>query len=78
MKGIDAALLNSVRRAALKDVPVLAIENISIYQNDSALFDVFLAHRLGLLTIKTHKTYKTGDKSTSSLSSTGVSNVTRT
>ena len=62
LKGIDAALLNSVRRAALKDVPVLAIENVSIYQNDSALFDEFLAHRLGLLAIKTDKTYKTGDK----------------
>jgi DNA-directed RNA polymerase subunit D len=62
LKGIDATLLNSIRRAASKDVPVLAIENVSIYQNDSVIFDEFLAHRLGLLALKTDKTYKLGDK----------------
>ena len=62
LKGIDATLLNSIRRAATKDVPVLAIENVSIYQNDSVIFDEFLAHRLGLLALKTDKTYKAGDK----------------
>jgi DNA-directed RNA polymerase subunit D len=62
LKGIDAALLNSIRRAAVKDVPTLAIENVNIYQNDSVLFDEFLAHRLGLLALKADKSYKLGDK----------------
>ncbi|MDD5148801.1 MAG: DNA-directed RNA polymerase subunit D, partial [Candidatus ainarchaeum sp.] len=38
------------------------IENVSIYMNDSVMFDEFLAHRLGLLPVKTDvKGYKHGD-----------------
>ena len=52
-KGTDATMINCIRRAVMKNVPVLAVENISVYHNDSLLFDEFLAHRLGLLPIKT-------------------------
>lgn len=63
LKGTDAALLNSLRRAALNYVPTLAIENVSIYENSSILFDEFLAHRLGLLPVKMDlRHYKKGDK----------------
>ncbi len=63
LKGVDAATMNAFRRAAMKDVPVLAVEDVTIHENSSLLFDEFLAHRLGLLPVKTDtKTYKKKDK----------------
>ncbi len=65
VKGTDSAFINSIRRAAMKDVPTIAIDEITFYDNNSVLFDEFLAHRIGMLPIKTDlKTYKKGDKIT--------------
>jgi len=62
-KKTDSALMNSLRRAIMSHVPILAIENVSIYENSSILFDEFLAHRLALLPLKMDlKSYKKGDK----------------
>ncbi|MCX6694051.1 MAG: DNA-directed RNA polymerase subunit D [Methanomicrobiales archaeon] len=47
---------NSLRRAMVSEVPTLAIEDVRIYDNTSALFDEMLAHRLGLIPIKTDLT----------------------
>lgn len=45
------------------ETPILAIENIWIYENSSVMFDEMLSQRLGLLPIKTDaKFYKKGDK----------------
>jgi len=62
VKGVSPAFLNAIRRTIMLHTPCLAIEDISIYENDSVMFDEFLAHRLGLLPIKTDKTYKKKDK----------------
>ncbi len=63
IKGVSTTTLNSVRRAIMHMVPVLAIEHVTIYKNDSVVFDEFLAHRLGMLAIRTDpKTYRLGDK----------------
>jgi DNA-directed RNA polymerase subunit D len=44
-------------------VPTLAIEDVRIYDNTSAFFDEMLAHRLGLIPIKTDlSTYSTQEK----------------
>lgn len=53
LSGASPAFANAVRRAMISDVPTLAIEDIRIYDNTSALFDEMLAHRLGLIPIKT-------------------------
>jgi len=45
--------VNSLRRIMLADLPKLAVENVVIYDNTSALFDEIVAHRLGLVPIPT-------------------------
>ncbi|MCD6478395.1 MAG: DNA-directed RNA polymerase subunit D [Candidatus Diapherotrites archaeon] len=61
--GTNIKLINAIRRAAMSDVPVLAIEDLSIHKNDSVLFDEYIGARLGLLPLKTDlKSYKPGDR----------------
>ena len=64
VKGIDAVLMNSIRRTIMSNVPVLAVEDVYIYDNASVVFDEFLAHRLAMIPIKSDdpKAYKAGDK----------------
>ena len=51
--GATPAFANALRRSMIGEVPTLAIEDIRIYDNTSVLFDEMLAHRLGLIPIKT-------------------------
>ncbi len=50
---IYPAFANAIRRAMIGEVPTLAIDDIRIYDNTSALFDEVLAQRIGLIPIKT-------------------------
>lgn len=47
------AFANALRRSMIGRVPTLAIDDIRIYDNTSALFDEALAHRIGLIPIRT-------------------------
>lgn len=47
-------LANAIRRSAL-EIPIMAIDEVEIIKNDSALFDEILAHRIGMIPIKTNK-----------------------
>ncbi len=53
LNGTTPAFANTFRRAMIGEVPTLAIEDVSIYDNNSALFDEMLSHRLGLIPLKT-------------------------
>jgi DNA-directed RNA polymerase subunit D len=51
---IDESLANAIRRY-INQIPVLAIDEVEIIKNGSALYDEVVAHRLGLVPIKTDK-----------------------
>lgn len=50
--GVGLRVGNVVRRAAMADIPSLAIEEVQIYENTSVFFDEYLSHRLGLVALK--------------------------
>jgi DNA-directed RNA polymerase subunit D len=51
IQGANPYFVNTLRRTLIADVPKLAIEYVTFYDNTSALFDEIIAHRLGLLPI---------------------------
>ncbi|MFH1501081.1 MAG: DNA-directed RNA polymerase subunit D [archaeon] len=60
---MDESLANAIRRSAL-EVPILAVEEVEIFKNDSALYDEIIAHRLGLVPLVTDKTFTLKEKCT--------------
>lgn len=62
LSGASTGFANAFRRAMIGEVPTLAIEDVRIYDNTSALFDEMLAHRIGLIPLKTDlSSYSTQD-----------------
>ena len=53
LKGIPLQYANALRRICLNGVPVFAIDTVDIVENSSVLADEGLAHRLGLIPLKT-------------------------
>ncbi|PIN82072.1 MAG: DNA-directed RNA polymerase subunit D [Nitrosopumilales archaeon CG11_big_fil_rev_8_21_14_0_20_33_24] len=53
LKGIPLQYANALRRICLNGIPVFAIDTVDIIENSSVLPDEGLAHRLGLIPIKT-------------------------
>ena len=55
VQGVTDTISNAIRRSAL-EIPVLAIDEVEIIKNDSALYDEVLAHRLALVPLIADKT----------------------
>lgn len=53
LEGVDIPFVNAIRRICMVEVPTMAVEDVEIYKNDSRIFDEVLAHRLGLIPLKT-------------------------
>ena len=48
IRDAEVPFINAIRRCAMVNVPKIAIEDVNIIRNDSAMFNEVLAHRLGL------------------------------
>lgn len=53
LESSSPAFANAFRRAMISEVPTLAIDEVRIYDNTSALFDEMLAHRIGMIPLET-------------------------
>lgn len=53
IKDASPSFVNAVRRFAVDEVPTLAVEDVEFHDNSSAMYDEVIAHRLGLIPIKT-------------------------
>ncbi|VVC71858.1 DNA-directed RNA polymerase subunit D [uncultured archaeon] len=56
--GVTTSLMNAVRRFGVSALPVFAIEKVTFYENNTSLFDEYIANRVGLVPIKTPDGYK--------------------
>jgi DNA-directed RNA polymerase subunit D len=81
IKGVPLQYANALRRICLNGVPIYAVESIDMLENSSVLADEGVAHRVGLIPIKTDlsasKDGNENDKIMLTLDS-GVSDETRT
>ena len=50
----DVSMANAIRRIILAEVPTMAIELVEMEENDTVLFDEFIAHRMGLIPLSSH------------------------
>lgn len=60
----DVSLANAIRRSS-NEISVIAIDEVEIHKNDSALYDEIIAHRIGLIPLKENRKlepFKEGDK----------------
>jgi len=81
IKGVPLQYSNALRRICLNGVPIYAVESIDVLENSSVLADEGVAHRVGLIPLKTDlsasKDGNENDKIMLTLDS-GVSDETRT
>lgn len=55
VEGAPHHLLNAVRRYSMVKTPTFAIDEVIVVVNTSAMFDEILAHRLGLIPLRTEE-----------------------
>jgi DNA-directed RNA polymerase subunit D len=53
VRDADVTLMNALRRIGLAEVPSMAIDEVVMIENSSILQDEMIAHRLGLVPLKT-------------------------
>ncbi|MEM3364377.1 MAG: hypothetical protein QXS93_02605 [Candidatus Micrarchaeia archaeon] len=53
LKGVSVPFANAIRRYTMGQLPVYAIDKVTIYENSSAFFDEYIANRIGQIPIST-------------------------
>ncbi len=62
LEGVSANFANAIRRIATNSVQSFAIDSVTFYENSSAIFDEYIAHRIGLVPILTPHGYSQKDE----------------
>ncbi len=76
LKGSTNAYANALKRTATGSVPTFAIDKVTFYENSSAIFDEYIAHRMGLVPLATPlKGYKAEDEILFTMDETGPKTV---
>jgi len=81
IKGVPIQYANALRRICLNGVPIYAVESVDVLENSSVLADEGVAHRVGLIPLKTDlQSSKDGNESDKVMFTldSGVSDETRT
>jgi len=58
VRGYHVAVVNAIRRLVLSDVPTMAIDFAYFYDNNTGVHDEIIAHRLGLIVLKSDEALK--------------------
>ncbi len=66
---------NLLRRYAMSQVPTFAIDQVTVYENSSAVFDEYIANRVGLVPLKMGGKYKPDDEVGFTLEASGPCTV---
>lgn len=58
IKDSSIKFANLLRRTIISQVPVLAIETVTFYENSGTIFDEYISHRIGLVPLTTPEKLK--------------------
>jgi DNA-directed RNA polymerase subunit D len=81
LKGIPLQYANALRRICLNGIPIYAVDTVDILSNTSVLADEGIAHRLGLIPIKSELSAVQQDNKSDNIMLTldsGIASETRT
>jgi DNA-directed RNA polymerase subunit D len=75
LSGARNGQANFIRRMATSYVKCFAINRVTVYENSSAMFDEYIAHRIGLVPISTPEKFNDTDEILMTLDATGPKTV---
>lgn len=75
LEKVSTNFANAIRRIAINSVPSFAIDSVTFYENSSAIFDEYIAHRIGLVPILTPHGYDEKDEVLFKLEAEGPATV---